>query len=236
MAFGYLSSRTSSGLLKTKLNIPLALTLAIIPDADLLFQGIPFIQHRGATHSIISALIVFAPFFAIYRKQAVPYFMALVQHGLVGDYIAGGRVQLLWPVTHMYFGTSLDIRNLTNQTLEWTMFLAAIILMFKMKDYKAFFKPQASSLLLIIPAVTVLLPPFLSTPMEVPLLLIPPHIFYLVMFAAAILIETHALLAPLINHSQSSLRANRSASKEYARTVEEASCPEPTAGTTFDFL
>lgn len=198
MAFGYLSSKTSSSLLKTKLNIPLVLTLSVLPDGDLLAREIfPFIQHRGPTHSILIALIVFAPFFIIYRKQAVPYFIALVQHGLVGDYIAGGRVQLLWPVTHMYFGTSLDIRSLPNQTIEWTMFLAAIILMLKMKDYKASFKPQISNLILIIPTFTVLLPTLLSTPMEVPPMLIPPHIFYLIMFAVAILIEALTLLVGL---------------------------------------
>jgi len=186
MALGYLSSKTSSKLLKTNLNIPLALTLSIIPDADILLQRIPFIQHRGATHSIISARIVFVPFFIICQKQAAPYFIALVQHGLVGDYIAGGRVQLFWPVTNMYFGTSLDIRSLTNQTLEWTMFLAAILLTLKMKDYEAFFKPQASNLILIIPTLTVLLPTLLITPMIVPALLIPPHIFYLIMFATAL--------------------------------------------------
>lgn len=200
MAFGYLSSKTSSKLLKTKLNIPLAVTLSIIPDADILLQRIPFIQHRGATHSILSALIVFVPFFMIYRKQAIPYFIALVQHCVVGDYIAGGRVQLLWPITNMGFGTSLDIRSLTNQTLEWTMFLAAILLMLKMKDYNTFFKPQASNLILFIPTLTVLLPTLLNTPMTVPALLIPPHLGYLILFASAILIETYALarLLPLL--------------------------------------
>ena len=32
MAFGYLSSKASSSPLKTKLNIPLVLTLSILPD------------------------------------------------------------------------------------------------------------------------------------------------------------------------------------------------------------
>lgn len=197
MAFGYLSSKTSSSLLKTKLNIPTALTLSVLPDADLLLRQIPFIEHRGATHSIISALIVFAPFFIIYRKQAIPYFIALVQHGLVGDYIAGGRVQLLWPFTNMYFGTSLGITSLMNQAIEWTMFLGAIILLVKMRDYKEFFKPHTSNLILIIPTLTVLLPTLLSTPLEVPAMLIPPHVFYLIMFAAAMLIEVFALIINL---------------------------------------
>jgi hypothetical protein len=186
IAFGYLSARASSGLLKTKLIIPIAVTLSVLPDIDLLF---PFIQHRGPTHSIISALVVFAPFLVAYRKQAVPYFVALVQHGLVGDYIAGGRVQLFWPVTQMYFGTGLGITSLANQTLEWTIFLTAIMLMLETKDYKVLFRPQASSLILIIPTLTVLLPTMLSTPIEVPPMLIPPHIFYLITFASAILVE-----------------------------------------------
>lgn len=206
MAFGYLSGRTSSSLLKTKLNIPLVLMLSVLPDADLLLRGIPFIQHRGATHSILSALIVFAPFFIIYRKQAVPYFVALVQHGLVGDYIAGGRVQLFWPVTQMYFGTSLDIRSVPNQAIEWTMFLGATILLLKMRDYKEFFKPQASNLILIVPTLTVLLPTLLSTPIEVPAMLIPPHIFYLITFTAAIIVEVFALIINLFRIPTSATR------------------------------
>jgi membrane-bound metal-dependent hydrolase YbcI (DUF457 family) len=206
MAFGYLSGRTSSSLLKTKLNIPLVLMLSVLPDADLLLRGVPFIQHRGATHSILSALIVFAPFFIIYRKQAVPYFVALVQHGLVGDYIAGGRVQLFWPVTQMYFGTSLDIRSVPNQAIEWTMFLGATILLLKMRDYKEFFKPQASNLILIVPTLTVLLPTLLSTPIEVPAMLIPPHVFYLITFTAAILIEVFALIINLFRIRTSATR------------------------------
>jgi membrane-bound metal-dependent hydrolase YbcI (DUF457 family) len=209
MAFGYLSSKASSSTLKTKLNIPLALTLSILPDSDILAREIfPSIQHRGPTHSIITALIVFAPFFIIYRKQAIPYFIAMVQHGLVGDYIAGGRVQLLWPITNMYFGTSLNIMSLTNQALEWTMFLAATVLMLKMKDYRAFFEPQTSNLLLIIPTLTVLLPTLLSTPMDVPPMLIPPHMFYLIIFAAAIIIELHFVLSRVLKP------AARSASQE----------------------
>lgn len=194
MAFGYLSSKTGAVLLKTKINLPTVLTLAVLPDADLLLEKIPYIQHRGATHSIITALVLFAPFFIKYRKQAIPYFIAFVQHGLVGDIIGGGGVQLFWPFSTMGFGTGIDIRSLTNQTIESTMLLAAIILMIKMKDYKQFFKPNLSNLILTVPTITVLLPSLLSTPMEVPLLLIPPHLFLLILFATAILIETAHLL------------------------------------------
>lgn len=192
MAFGYLSGKTSSVLLKTKANLPLILTLSILPDSDLLLQKILPIQHRVATHSLITALIIFSPFFLIYRKRTLPYFIAYIQHSLVGDFIVGST-QLLWPISKMPFGLGIGINSLTNQSLEWIMFIAAITLMIKIKDYKIFFQPLMTNLILIIPTLTVLLPTLLHSPMQVPALLVPPHIFYLILFATAIIIEILAL-------------------------------------------
>jgi membrane-bound metal-dependent hydrolase YbcI (DUF457 family) len=204
IAFAYLSSKASGSLLKTKFNIPLILTLSVIPDIDILFsnQHLQLLEHRGPTHSVITALLVFTPFFMIYRKRAVPYFIALVQHSLVGDYIAGGKTQLLWPITAQYFGLPIDIRSSTNVTIEWTMFLASMIIMLKSKDVSTFFRRQKSNLILIIPTSTVLLPPFLSYPLDVPAWLIPPHIFYIAIFSAAILIELPHVLKPAENRSK----------------------------------
>lgn len=196
MAFGYISGKTSSILLKTRVNLPLILTLSILPDADLLLKRILPIQHRVATHSLITALIAFAPFFLLYRKRTLPYFIAYVQHSLVGDFIVGST-QLLWPLSKMSFGLGIGITSLTNQSIEWVMFIAAIILMLKMKDYRTFFEPHMTNLILIIPTLTVLLPTFFQNPMQVPILLVPPHIFYLILFAAAMAIEIRALPAQL---------------------------------------
>lgn len=196
LAFAYLSSKASATLLKTKLNIPLALMLSVIPDIDILIQKylLPSLEHRGPTHSVIAAFLVFTPFFIVYRKKAVPYFVALVQHSLVGDYIAGGQIQLLWPLTNQYFGTTIGIRSLTNIAIEWTMFLASIIVMLMTEDFATFFRRQRSNLILAIPTFTVLLPPILSYPLDVPILLVPPHVVYAVMFSAAIVVELVAIL------------------------------------------
>lgn len=167
--------------------------MAVLPDIDLLF---PFIQHRGPTHSIIVAIIAFIPLLIIYRKEALPYLIAYVQHGLVGDYIAGGQVQLLWPLTRMYFGTRIDIRSPANVTIEWIMFLVACIMMLALKDFSTFFKAHWTNLVLTIPTFTVLLPTMLGFPLGVPLLLTVPHVFYFVLFAAAILVELHHLSKP----------------------------------------
>jgi hypothetical protein len=155
----------------------------VIPDADILF---PFLEHRGPAHSIVVALIVFAPLFVIYRKSAVPYFVALIQHPLIGDYIAGGHLQLLWPVTNQYYGLSISIRSITNITLELALFAAATVIMLKNKNILAIMKPHASNLLLSIPIFTVLLPTILSFPLNVPALLLLPHVVYTVIFSTSV--------------------------------------------------
>jgi len=198
IAFGYITSKTSAKLLKTNLNLPLILTLSVLPDIDLfLFK---FTQHRGPTHSIITALIIFIPLFIIYRKKAIPYFIALAQHSLIGDYIGGGDVQLLWPITHTGYGAGLDMRSLTSVSIELAMFLIAITIMFLQKDIHTLFQPRKSNLLLIIPATT-LLQAILPTAVPLPLKL--PSYFLLAIFSAAILAELHQTLSPKSKSSPS---------------------------------
>jgi membrane-bound metal-dependent hydrolase YbcI (DUF457 family) len=188
LALGYILGKASAKLLKTKVNVPAALVLSVIPDIDIL---IPFLEHRGPTHSIITALIVFIPIFAIYRQKAAPYFLALASHSLIGDYIAGGRTQLFWPATLNHYGMELPIQSPTNIALEWALFLTSTIIMLKSRDIFTFFKKKNTNLILSIPTFTVLLPTFLSFPLDVPEWLILPHLAYLAMFLASI--ATYAL-------------------------------------------
>ncbi|MGB9741070.1 MAG: metal-dependent hydrolase [Candidatus Bathyarchaeia archaeon] len=185
-ALGYLLGKSASQVTRTKMNIPLVLTLSVIPDIDIL---IPYVEHRGPFHSIIMAAIIFIPIFALYRKSALPYFIALIQHPLIGDYIADGQVQLLWPITSQTFGIEISIRSLTNITLEWLTFIAAAVVMVKTKDTHALLQPKSSNLILAIPTFTVLLPTFLAFPLSVPTALIPPHIICLTLFLTSILID-----------------------------------------------
>jgi len=194
-ALGYIISKATVKITETKLNIPLVITLSVIPDIDIL---IPFLEHRGPAHSIITLFMVFIPIFAIYRKKAIPYFLALIQHPLIGDYITGGRIQLLWPLTTQYYGMEICIKSQTNITLEWIVFLTSIIIMLKAKDTVTFFQPHKSNLILVIPTFTVLLPTFLSFPLNVPAWLIPPHLAYISIFSASIIID---LIKTLKNNS-----------------------------------
>jgi hypothetical protein len=147
-------------------------------------------------HSVLVMLIAFAPFFVVYQKKAVPYFFALVQHALIGDFITSGGagVQLLWPLTTQPYGIGIAIRSQTNVGIEWIAFLAALIIMIKTRDITKFFQTHKSHLLLSIPTFTTLLPTLASFPLGVPLLLVPPHIFYTVIFSIAIILAVSLFL------------------------------------------
>ena len=222
IALGYILGKASARSLKTDLNIPLAMTLSVIPDIDILLENIGLAQvvpHRGPMHSFVAALIVFIPFFAVYRKKAVPYFVALVQHALIGDYLTGGKLQLLWPLTSQQFGTATSIFSMENVTLEFLLFVSSIALLLVTRDLYALFRPHHSSLVLAAPTFTVLLPIFLSYPLEVPVLLILPHLVYTLMFLAIIVIEVVRLLRPQRNEGSSHFLEKKRVSARLAAAV-----------------
>jgi membrane-bound metal-dependent hydrolase YbcI (DUF457 family) len=194
MALGHILGKTSSKFLKTNLNIPLVMTLSIIPDMDILAEHVPglapILQHRGLTHSLVVSFIIFIPFFVVYRKTAVPYFIALVQHALIGDYLTGGGLQLLWPISQQRFGLAgASIMSAENVALEFSLFVVSISILLITLDIVRLFQAHRSNLILMIPLFTVLLPTFLSYPLTVPAWLIVPHLVYMVLFAASVIIE-----------------------------------------------
>ena len=195
VALAYLLGKGSARLLKVDFNIPLIVTLSIIPDIDILFEFLLGSSiHRGPTHSIITAILIFIPFFLLYRQKATPYFAALASHSLIGDFLIGGQIQLLWPLSTNEYGLHelgfpyINIYDPVNIALEFTLFAIAIIIMFKTRDVFRFFRNSKLNLILAIPIFTVLLPTFASYPLHVPFLLVVPHLFYLLVFSISIII------------------------------------------------
>jgi hypothetical protein len=193
MALAYLLGKATAKLLKVSINIPLILVLSIIPDIDILFDFILNSDiHRGPTHSIIVAILVFIPFFVIYRRKAVPYFVVLISHSLIADLLIGGQIQLLWPLFTNEFGLCalgfpyINIYNPINIAIEFTLFAIALIVMLKTRDLHHFFRNNKLNLILAIPIFTVLLPTFASYPLAVPALLVIPHLFYLITFSVSV--------------------------------------------------
>jgi len=158
----------------------------VIPDIDLL---IPSLKHRGPTHSLTIISLLFLPVFMLYGKRAIPYFIAMIQHSILGDYLAGGGVQLLWPATLNWYSIGIQMTSLTNILIEWNFFLTSLTIMHKAKDTWTLFQHHPSNLLLSIPIFTVLLPTLLSLPLSVPLELVIPHVTYLTIFTISILID-----------------------------------------------
>ena len=189
LSLAYLTAKICASPLKVKLNLPLIFLLGLIPDIDLLIERvIPNLPHRGPLHSMIILTIAFVPVFVIYKKISIPYFAALMQHILIGDFLTGGGIQLFWPITQMWYGIGTPMASLTNILLEWFSFLMACAIMLATRDMHKLLKSHQSNLLLLVPTLTVLLPSFFYFPLPVPLLLLIPHLVYLGLFVASLLI------------------------------------------------
>ncbi|MCW3995060.1 MAG: metal-dependent hydrolase [Candidatus Bathyarchaeota archaeon] len=202
MAIAYLIGKGFERLLHVKVNIPLLLVLSILPDIDIIFDFFSGTEmHRGFTHSLFFAILVFAPFFMIYGRKVLAYFFALLSHSLIGDFFIGGGLQLLWPLTTTFGfnetlgGRYISIFNPINTTLELILFAVATYVLYRAKDWKAFLSGDKTSLVLIIPVATVLLPTTIGYPFSQSLLLSDmwfirflaiAHLFYLVLFSIAI--------------------------------------------------
>ena len=192
LALGYLSGKTASKILNVNINIPLLFLVSVLPDADLLIPGL---EPRRPLHSVIILCLLFLPTFIFFGKRAIPYFVALIQHILVGDCLTG-NVQLLWPMTTNWYGLGIGITSLTNIFIEWVLFLTSIAIMVKAKDAWLLFQHHPSNLILSVPVLAVLLPIFLSFPLSVPLELVIPHLTYLTIFSLSVLIDLKSTLKP----------------------------------------
>jgi len=91
-ALGYLTGKLAAKSLDVNINLPLLFLASVFPDIDILIPGL---EHRGPLHSVILFCLIFLPIFAIYKKRAAPYFVAVIQHIIIGDYLIGGDLQLL---------------------------------------------------------------------------------------------------------------------------------------------
>ena len=189
LALGYLSGKTASKILNVNVNIPLLFLVSVLPDVDLLIPGL---EHRGPMHSAIIFSLLFLPAFILFKKRAIPYFVALIQHILIGDYLTGDT-QLLWPATTNWYGLGMEITGLTNILMEWTLFLTSTATLFKTKDAWLLFQKHPSNMILAVPVLTALLPAFLSFPLHVPPELIIPHLTYIALFTLSILIDLKAI-------------------------------------------
>jgi membrane-bound metal-dependent hydrolase YbcI (DUF457 family) len=164
----------------------------VLPDVDLLLR---FIMHRGPTHSLIAITVLMFPFFVVYRKQAIPYYAALLSHILIGDFFTGGN-QLYWPISNSMIGAlNIETTSLTNVIAELALFFLTLPIMYKLGDLQTLWKPHNNNWALIIPLVAALGPLFTigrGQENSLPSPLAVPSLFYIGLFAYSILVEYRA--------------------------------------------
>ena len=181
-ALGYLTGKLSSTALRVKINIPLLFLASVLPDVDFLIPGL---EHRGPLHSLVVGCMFVIPFVIVYKQKVIPYFVALLQHSLIGDYVTGGS-QLLWPFSQSLYGIDTMVKGLPNIAVEWLVFVVAIFVMFKSKDMMMLFSSDLSNLVLFVPFVTVLLPTVATFPLYFPWALLVPHLVFVVIFTYSV--------------------------------------------------
>jgi len=114
--WAYLTGRLVAYPLGIKPNLYLLLILGMLPDIDLILGSLG-VQHRTITHSVVFWSAAFVPFFLKYRILALPYFVAVTQHILIGDLIVG-KTNILWPLVDLKIGLGLPLFSPVNLILE----------------------------------------------------------------------------------------------------------------------
>ncbi len=100
----------------------------------------------------------------------------MISHALIGDFLIGGGLQLLWPFSTAQYGLHelglyyIGITDPVNIALELSLFAIATLVLYKSGDWRVLFKSNKSNLVLIIPLTTVLLPSTIGYPFSAPLL------------------------------------------------------------------
>ena len=182
VTLGYIIGRLFNKAIGQDLNIPAIWALSLLPDIDFLIPGL---QHRGPTHSIIIALIIFLPFFLLRSKEAVPYFATLATHSIIGDYITDRGIMLFWPLTSEWvkFENTIRLGSTFETYIELTLFSMLILTLIVSKDFNHLFDLDMRNSVLFIPLCTIVLPAFFRYPVKIPEILIIPHLILLSIIA-----------------------------------------------------
>ena len=101
LALGYFAASLTGKTTGIRYRLLYVWFFSMLPDVDLL---LPFMSHRGATHSLAAMLALAAV--SLFRRELLPYAASYASHIMVGDLVTGGS-PLLWPLTDAYFGVKL---------------------------------------------------------------------------------------------------------------------------------
>jgi membrane-bound metal-dependent hydrolase YbcI (DUF457 family) len=127
----------------------------------------------------------------VYRKKAIPYFIALLSHSLIGDIYSNiDGIQLFWPFSSDWFYISrLSNRSVLSIGLELALFTVSTTIMVFNKDFQKSFIHKTSRIYWLVPAGIILgtlLIGRINSEYNLPYLLVFPSLFYLALFSLSI--------------------------------------------------
>jgi hypothetical protein len=159
MVWGYVLGRGAARAERTQPNIPLLILAGAIPDFDL-FTGQSYATlfgHHGIFHSWLAIILCSIPFFFAYGAGTIPYFVAVVQHPLFGDFVTN-EIPLIFPLTLSETGIDLSQTNPAAATaLEIFGFLLFLVIFVTSGDWKRPFSWTRRNLLFLFLWIPVLL-------------------------------------------------------------------------------
>jgi hypothetical protein len=155
--WGYVLGRGPARAKRTQVNIPLLILAGAVPDFDLLI-GQPYatiLGHHGIFHSWLAIVLCSIPFFFAYGGATIPYFIAVIQHTLFGDFVTN-QIPLLFPLTLSQTGLNLSETNpaaaIALEILGFLLFLAIFAISGDWKRPFAWTRRNLLFLILWIPA------------------------------------------------------------------------------------
>ncbi len=161
MVWGYVLGRLAGRVRKSRPNIPLLILAGAIPDVDLV-TGQPFatiLGHHGIAHSWLVVVLCSIPFFVVYGSRSIPYFVAVIQHIVFGDFVTN-QIPLLFPFTLSQTGVNLsETFPLAAVGLEMLGFVLFIVVFAVSGDWKRSFDWGARNLLVLV----LWIPPLFAT-------------------------------------------------------------------------
>lgn len=137
-SLGYFAAKLTGKMANEGFNTPLIFFVSLLPDIDIL---IPTLEHRGPTHSIVVAIVLFLPVFIMFRR-GLSYFTALASHSLIGDYFTAYGCKLFWPISSGWIRAPapLMLHGVTEAYVELFLFLIMVGFVFstRLQSYKRY--------------------------------------------------------------------------------------------------
>jgi hypothetical protein len=151
MALGYVFASAVARWRHQRLVIWLALVAGILPDVDIFFAGLGLVHHTY-THSLL-LLLPIAGVLVWWRRDSLPYVAGVLQHMLVGDFLANS-VPLLLPLAAVRVGLELGMPSAADSLIESGSLALMLVVMWRSGDLRRLFDGGRSNLLMLIPLLT----------------------------------------------------------------------------------